>query len=155
MPGLGVSEAKLLAIGVILFFSWINYRGLRLSGTIQNFLTLGTVLTLLVLIVAGFSSGGGNWQHLFITASPVGALSKLFGTPMIAVIFTYSGWFAATYIGGEIKNPQRNLPMSLILGTLCVALVYLLVNLVYLICSAHGSAGRGGKRCSGRHGRSL
>jgi len=132
VPGLGVSEAKLLAIGVILFFSWINYRGLRLSGTIQNFLTLGTVLTLLVLIVAGFSSGGGNWQHLFITASPVGALSKLFGTPMIAVIFTYSGWFAATYIGGEIKNPQRNLPMSLILGTLCVALVYLLVNLVYL-----------------------
>ncbi len=132
VPGLGAIEIKLLAVAIILVFSWINYRGLRLSGTTQNLLTLGTILTLLVLIVAGFSSGGGNWQHLTAPAAAVGSLGKLFATPMIAVIFTYSGWFAVAYIGGEIKNPRRNLPLSLILGTLCVTLIYLLINLVYL-----------------------
>jgi APA family basic amino acid/polyamine antiporter len=132
VPGLGAGQAKLLAVAVILFFSWINYRGLRLSGTTQNLFTLGTVLTLLLLIGAGLCSGAGNWGNLTAAAVPAGSPARLFSTPMIAVIFTYSGWFAAAYIGSEIRHPQRNLPLSLILGTLCVTLIYLLINLVYL-----------------------
>ena len=51
---------------------------------------------------------------------------------MIAVIFTYSGWFASAYIGGEVKNPERNLPFSLLLGTIIITLLYTTINLVYL-----------------------
>jgi APA family basic amino acid/polyamine antiporter len=51
---------------------------------------------------------------------------------MIAVLFTYSGWFASAYIGAEVKNPERNLPFSLLLGTIIVTLFYTAMNLVYL-----------------------
>ncbi|MEZ4600814.1 MAG: amino acid permease [Syntrophotaleaceae bacterium] len=131
-PGLGSGGEKLLAAGLILAFSSINFRGIRLSGTTQNIFTLGTVLTLLALIGAGLLSGGGAWGNLTAAGPVTISPGKLFANPMIAVIFTYSGWFASAYIGSEIKNPQRNLPLSLILGTLCVALVYTLINLVYL-----------------------
>jgi amino acid transporter len=70
---------------------------------------------------------------LLIAAAPVSApWSRLFGGPMIAVLFTFSGWFAAAYVGGEIVNPQRNLPRALILGSLAVTVIYLLINLVYV-----------------------
>ncbi len=132
VPGLGGAEAKLLAVAIILLFSWINYRGLRLSGTTQNIFTLGTVLTLMVLIGFGLASEAGSWSHLSASGAPSGCFSNLFASPMIAVIFTYSGWFAAAYIGSEIKTPRRNLPLALVLGTFCVTLIYLLINLVYL-----------------------
>lgn len=132
VPGLAAGPGKLLAVAVILGFSFINHRGLRLSGTTQNLFTLGTLLTLLALIVAGLGSASGSWQHLSTAGVPDLSLGKLFATPMIAVIFTYSGWFAAAYVGSEVSNPQRNLPLALILGTLCVTLIYLLINLVYL-----------------------
>jgi len=132
MPGLTAAQGKLLAVAVILGFSFINHRGLRLSGTTQNLFTLGTLLTLLVFIAAGLGSGAGSWQHLSAAGLPAVSPAKLFATPMIAVIFTYSGWFAAAYVGSEVSNPQRNLPLALILGTLCVTATYLLVNLVYL-----------------------
>ena len=51
---------------------------------------------------------------------------------MIAVLFTYSGWFASAYIGGEVKNPGRNLPFSLLLGTIIITLFYTAINLTYL-----------------------
>lgn len=132
VPGLDAGEAKWLAVAIILLFTWINYRGIRLGGTTQNIFTLGTVLTLIALIGFGLGSSAGSWQHLASAVVPAYSLSKLFGTPMIVVIFTYSGWFAAAYIGSEIKSPRRNLPLALILGTFCVTLLYLLVNLVFL-----------------------
>ena len=51
---------------------------------------------------------------------------------MIAVIFTYSGWFVSAYVGGEVKKPERNLPFSLLLGTMIVTLLYTMINLTYL-----------------------
>jgi APA family basic amino acid/polyamine antiporter len=133
LPAAGALPGKLLAMGFILGFSWINYRGIRPGGTTQNLFTFGTVLLLVAMIVAGLLSGGGDWRHV----SAPGALPRiswtgLFGGPMIAVIFTFSGWFASAYIGSEIRDAQRNLPRSLILGTLCVTVLYLAINLVYL-----------------------
>ena len=133
LPSLGETDKQFTAIAFILLFSLINYRGLRLSGTTQNVFTLGTIVTLLVLIVAGFAADGGDWHHLSAAGSTQLAPGRLFATPMIAVIFTYSGWFASAYMGSEIQNPQRNLPLSLILGTLSVALIYTLINLIYLL----------------------
>ncbi|MDD4456856.1 MAG: amino acid permease [Syntrophotalea acetylenica] len=133
LPILGAISGKLLAAAFILVFSWINYRGIRPGGTTQNLFTFGTIVLLVVVILAGLLSANGDWNRLSAPGPmPKIAWSHLFGGPMIAVIFTFSGWFASAYIGGEIRDARRNLPRSLILGTLCVTVLYLAINLVYL-----------------------
>ena len=126
-----VSE-KFLAVAVISSLSFINYRGVRLSGTVQDVFTLGNLMIVLAIALGGLAFGSGNWQH-FTVASPASLpFSKLFGPAMIAVIFTYSGWFVSAYVGGEIKKPERTLPLSLFLGTMTVTLLYTIINLTYL-----------------------
>ena len=127
-----VLSEKLLAVAIISSLSFINYRGVRLSGTIQDIFTLGNLLIILALILGGLTSGNGNWQHFTAASSTSLPFPKLFGPAMIAVLFTYSGWFASAYIGAEVKNPERNLPSSLLLGTIIVILFYTAMNLVYL-----------------------
>ena len=128
-----IFSEKLVAVSIILFLSFVNYRGVRLSGTTQNIFTLGNLVIVSILIAGGlFISQNGNWQHFTIASSESVPLSKLFGPAMIAVIFTYSGWFVTAYIGGEIKRPERNLPLSLLLGTSIVTVIYTLINVTYL-----------------------
>ncbi|MFA5323790.1 MAG: amino acid permease [Smithella sp.] len=123
---------KGLAVGIILFLSWINYRGIRWGGTTQDFFTLGSLVILVAFIVGGLIWGKGSWDHFTILSSQPVPFSKIFGSAMIAIIFTYSGWFASAYLGSEIKNPGRNLPLSLLLGTAIVGILYTLVNVTYL-----------------------
>lgn len=123
---------KLLAVGLISFLSLINYRGVRWSGTTQDIFTIGNLLIVLVFIFGGLASGNGNYQNFIVSSSGSLPISKLFGSAMIAVIFTYSGWFVSAYIGGEVKRPERNLPLSLLLGTIIVTIFYSLINFVYL-----------------------
>lgn len=128
----GVVSEKLFAVAVVVFFSIINYRGVRLAGTTQNLWTMGSLVILLFFIIGGLASGKGDWGH--ITGGEVGisSMPKLLGPAMIAVIFSYSGWFVTTYIGDEVKDPERNLPLSLTLGTIIVIVLYTAVNAVYL-----------------------
>jgi APA family basic amino acid/polyamine antiporter len=123
---------KLLAVAVIVVFSWINYRGIRWGGTTQDFFTLGALVILIMFVLGGLTFGQGRWEHFSTAASPTVPLSTLFGSAMIAIIFTYSGWFASTYLGAEIKKPERNLPLSLLIGTVVVAILFTLMNVVYL-----------------------
>jgi APA family basic amino acid/polyamine antiporter len=92
---------------------------------------VGTIFILALMIIGGFLFGNGNWLNF---TGPAGETSgtKLLSTPMIAVIFTYSGWFASAYIGSEIRNPKRNLPLSLLIGTFIVTIIYTLMNVLYL-----------------------
>lgn len=131
LPVDGPAAEKLAAVALIAAFSLINMRGIRPGGTTQNIVTSGAVLILALMIIGGFSVGDGSLLNF---TSPVAGshAAKLFSTPMIAVIFTYSGWFASAYIGSEIRNPKRNLPLSLIIGTLIVTVVYTLMNVLYL-----------------------
>lgn len=123
---------KLLAVAVIVVFSWINYRGIRWGGTTQDFFTLGALVILILFVFGGLTFGEGSWDHFSTASSPAIPLSKLFGSAMIAIVFTYSGWFASTYLGAEIKKPERNLPLSLLIGTVVVAILFTLMNVVYL-----------------------
>lgn len=134
-PLLGLNHPLLekgLAVGIIFFFSWINYRGIRWGGTTQDFFTLGSLVILMMFIFGGFISGNGSWNHFTVVSSQTPSFSKIFGSAMIAIIFTYSGWFASAYLGSEIKNPERNLPLSLLLGTVIVSILYTLINVTYL-----------------------
>ncbi|MDD2334944.1 MAG: amino acid permease [Geobacteraceae bacterium] len=127
-----ILQGKFLAIAIIAAFSLINIRGVRPGGTTQDIVTMGTLATLVLLLLSGFLMGNGDWGNFTATTGGKTSWTVLFSTPMIAVIFTYSGWFASAYIGSEIRNPQRNLPLSLIIGTCIVMVLYTLMNMLYL-----------------------
>lgn len=139
--GIGVFEAassvvvqKALAITVILTFSLLHARGLKLGINIQNILTVLKVLLVIALIAAGLIIGKGNFDHLSI-GRPVDfqwANWKTMGLSLMWIMFAYSGWNASTYIGSEIRNPKRNLPASLLAGTGLVIVLYLLLNIVFV-----------------------
>jgi APA family basic amino acid/polyamine antiporter len=128
----GIVSEKLLAIGIIVLLSLINCRGVRLTGTVQDLLTLGNVIIILVFIIGGVFLMKGDFQHFNENFAGNPSLSKFFGPAMIAVIFTYSGWFVTAYIGSEVKKPERNLPLSLIIGTGIVMVLYTLINCIYI-----------------------
>jgi basic amino acid/polyamine antiporter, APA family len=121
--------SKLVSVGLILFLSWVNYRGIRVGATVQNIFTSLKVLGLALLIGSAFLSPA----H---AASPAPAAAPFslsqFGVAMIACLWAYNGWFAISLVAGEVRNPQRNLPLSLMLGVTAVIALYLLANLGYL-----------------------
>jgi basic amino acid/polyamine antiporter, APA family len=83
---------KLFAIGLIIFLSIVNCRGVRWSGTTQDIFTLGNLAIIVIFVLGGLLSTKGDYQH-FTASSLSLPISKLFGPAMIAVLFTYSGWF--------------------------------------------------------------
>jgi len=126
------SWSKLLAVGMIVLFSLVHYYSLIMGSRIQNALTIFKVGLILVFILAGFAFGDGSMQH-FAPVSRAGDFSiQAFAVSLIFVSFAYSGWNAASYLGGEIKNPQRNIPVALACGTLIVICLYMLLNWVYI-----------------------
>jgi APA family basic amino acid/polyamine antiporter len=122
---------KSTAAGIVLALSAVHYCGLRLGARVQNFLTGLKLVLLFGLIAAGFAFGRGGWDFLGAASSfwAAGHPSQL-GVTLLLAMFAYSGWNAAGYIAGEIEQPARNLPRSLLLGTLIVTLIYLLMNLL-------------------------
>ncbi|MCK5137943.1 MAG: amino acid permease [Bacteroidales bacterium] len=125
---------KATAIGVILIFTLIHYFGLKSGSKVQNMLTMLKIALILVLVIAGFAFGEGSFQHFRIQLSDASETAglKTIGLSLMWIMFAYSGWNAATYVGSEVLNPVRNIPRSLITGTLFVTLIYLLLNTLYV-----------------------
>lgn len=125
---------KILAISVILLFTAIHARGLDFGARIQNLLTLLKIGLIAALIIAGFWLGKGDWSHFTQHGAFIFDLKglKTGGLALLWVMFAYSGWNAATYIGSEVSQPEKNIPRALILGTLSVMVIYLLLNLFFV-----------------------
>lgn len=125
---------RLLAIVVILIFTLVHSRGLVFGTKIQNALTLLKILLVVGLIVAGFSVGNGSFEHINLGQSVTFSFesSKAIGLSLMFVMFAYSGWNSATYIGSEIKNPQKVIPRSLLISTGVVTVLYILLNLFFV-----------------------
>ena len=125
---------KILAVSVILIFTFIHYRGIKYGARIQNALTLLKILLIVILLTAGFSSGRGDFSNFGQGGSiPAGLAGwKTIGLSLMWIMFAYSGWNASTYLGAEIRNPARNLPGSLIYGTAIVMILYLGLNVLYV-----------------------
>ncbi len=133
-PGLAGPGRKSYSILVILVFTFVHSRGIELGAKVQNFLTLIKIGLILGLIVFGFSAGEGNPGHL--SGGEVFEFDfsgwKTIGLSLMWIMFAYSGWNASAYLGSEVRNPRRNLPRSLILGTGIVLILYLGLNLLYV-----------------------
>jgi basic amino acid/polyamine antiporter, APA family len=125
---------KLLAVSIILIFTFIHYRGIKYGAKIQNVLTGLKVVLIMTLLIAGFTSGKGDLSNFSKGGSVAPGLAgwKTIGLSLMWIMFAYSGWNASTYLGAEIKNPSKILPRSLLLGTGIVILLYLGINTLYI-----------------------
>ena len=125
------SRQALVGVSTILLMSWIHLRGVGPGRLMGNILATLKVLALLMFIALGLSFGAGSTANL-----QQSAVSEVTGTAwllaLIPVMFAYSGWNAAAYIAEEIRDPGRNVPRALALGTAAVIAVYVLLNLLYL-----------------------
>jgi APA family basic amino acid/polyamine antiporter len=125
-----VSRQALVALAAIALMSWIHLRGVGPGRIVGNILAALKVSALLIFIALGFSFGAGSADNLQQSAGGVGGASWLLA--LIPVMFTYSGWNAAAYLAEEIRDPGKNVPLALGLGTLAVIAIYGLLNLLYL-----------------------
>jgi APA family basic amino acid/polyamine antiporter len=127
---MSVAASRGLAAALILVLTLVNYRGVRLGAGVQNVFTGLKLLGLLVLIGSTLAGGGPGLSQQVVQAS--GLSASQFGSAMVACLFSFNGWFALGMMGGEIKDPRRNLPRAIILGVALVTLVYILANIGYL-----------------------
>jgi basic amino acid/polyamine antiporter, APA family len=148
--GLKIHYAQLVAIVLIIFLTFINTRGIKTGKAIQTIFTSTKLLSLFGLIIAGFIAFNGdiwhaNWQNAWamqhltktngvISFEPLikGAALGAIASAMVGSIFSSDAWNNVTFIAGEIKNPKRNIGLSLFLGTMIVTVIYVLTNVVYL-----------------------
>lgn len=119
---------KATAISIIIIFTSLHYLGLRLGARVQNTLTILKIVIVLGLASVGLALGGGDFSKIsFEMSEPFKGVA--FGTAMMLVMFSYSGWNASAYIAEELKRPRKTLPISLIAGTGIVIFIYLAINL--------------------------
>ena len=128
-----VKIGTLFSMGIVLLLSGLHCLGVRQGTLTQNILTILKIGALLGIIVLGIFFGNGNTSHFepLFDWEKIGN-SSLFGAAFIPVIFAYSGWNAVTYIAGEVKDPEKNLPRALMYGVLIVIALYLAINAVYI-----------------------
>jgi APA family basic amino acid/polyamine antiporter len=125
---------KLIAIALIVLLTWVNSKGLRLGANLSTILLLLVLGGIVTIVVFGASSPEADISSSFsmatANAEPV-TMSAVF-TAMLAAFWAYEGWNSVGFLGGEIKNPHRNVPLSIAFGLLIVIVLYLLANITYL-----------------------
>lgn len=124
--------AQPAAAAVIALFTFINYLGVRVGGGVQVGLTILKIAAVLAIVVAGFSFGHGSSVHFhpFWPANAGAGVLASFLAALAASLWAYDGWEDLNRVGSEIQNPQRNIPLALVGGTLLVAGIYLLFSAV-------------------------
>lgn len=151
-----ISPAQLLAIAVIILLTYVNSRGVNSGKAIQTTFTVAKLLSLFGLILFGLffldqQIWKSNWENMWNLGalSPQGNLSSYsaiaavgaIAAAMVGSIFSSDSWHNVTFIAGEIKNPSRNIGLSLALGTIIVTVLYLLTNIMYTgVLSLHDIA---------------
>jgi amino acid transporter len=131
--------ARTIAAAAIVFAAVVNIRGASLGALVAGLSTMGKFGALAVLVLASFALGashGATVDNLSSVAGPVQA--GQFGLALILVLFAYDGFADLSFAGGEVKDPKRNLPRALVLGTIAITTIYVLTNVAYLYVSPIG-----------------
>ncbi len=124
-------QVRYVAALGILFVGALNYVGVNSAAVVMNFTTVAKYAALAALGLLAFTAGTGSASH-FTPAFEGGVNLSLMGTALIAIMWTYDGWADLSFMGGEVKDPGRTLPLALILGTAGIVIVYLLLNVAYI-----------------------
>jgi APA family basic amino acid/polyamine antiporter len=131
--GFSKSLTSVIAGGVILFFTLIQWRGIKEGSIAQNLTAIVKTIAFAILIVACFWLGKGFQQGVSAPAVPSGfAFVVALVLAMQAVIFSYDGYNGVCYFAGELRNPARDIPRAIFGGVLAVAAIYLLMNIGFL-----------------------
>ncbi len=150
-----LSPTTLIAIGVLLLLTWSNTTGLKTGKTVQNVFTITKIAALAGLILLGLLVGANAtainanftdwWMATFtqsvarggddFSTAPLEGLNLwlVLGTAMVGSLFAADSWHSVTFTAAEVKNPKRNLPLSLFFGVSLVCLLYFLANVAYLV----------------------
>jgi amino acid transporter len=133
-----------IAAAAIVVTATLNYVGVRWSAIVLNLTTGAKYGALVLLVLLAFAAGRGDFSHF--GASPAGATGTLsaglFGLALVSVLWAYDGWGDLSFVGGEVRDPERNLPRALIAGTSAIIAIYLLVNAAYLYLLPIGQIAR-------------
>jgi len=135
---LGLTTQQLLAILVLVFLTWSNTRGIRTGANVQNVFTFAKVAALVGLVGIGFVVGrnaeavASNFHGFWRNSGWNFETVRLVGVAMVGALFSADAWNNVTFTAGEVRNPRRNLPLSLALGVLIVCALYIAAQLVYL-----------------------
>ncbi len=128
---------RAVAVACILFLAVMNIVGVTVGGRIQVLFTAIKVAALGGLVILGLALGAAAHGSGLSPLLPAdrGAASTLaaFGTAMIVTLFAYNGWWYSTFVAGEVREPERNVPRSIFLGMTVVLVLYVLANVVYLL----------------------
>jgi APA family basic amino acid/polyamine antiporter len=127
---------KLATIGLIVFLTVVNYLGVRFGSAVQVVFSVLKVLAIAAIVILVLALGSGHLGNFTQSALGSdlahGSVFLMFIVAMAGAFWAYDAWINVTYMAGEIKNPQRNLPRSLATAVLIVIVVYVLVNLAYI-----------------------
>jgi len=126
---------KLTTILLILFLTFLNMSGLRNGAWVNKAVLIVVGAGLLVIVVAGLAGRSGSSSETFMTdemATGNTVTLSSFYTAMLAAFWAYQGWVSVGFIGGEVKDPHRNIPRGIIAGVGIVIIIYMVVNYTYL-----------------------
>jgi basic amino acid/polyamine antiporter, APA family len=140
--GIALTRAHVVALLAIVVVTWINVVGLRKGAILQNVATWAKFAAMGAFVILGFAIGKGSWANFTATGASNGAnwsagmppmqLLSALGVGLIAVFWAYDGWVYVTWVAGEVKDPQRNVPRAMVLGIIVVAVIYISMNLTYV-----------------------
>ncbi len=123
-----VTWGQLVAIAATILISILNYVGIKKAGEFQLVFTVLKVAMILAIVVIGFSYSSGSWAHF--TGEYAGAKGGMAGffAALVAALWAYDGWNDLNMVAGEVRRPERNIPIGLIAGVAIVGALYILVN---------------------------
>src|SRR6516165_5334642 len=127
---LSAPASKLLGIGAITLFTWINYQAVTAGAMVQRVFTLAKVSGLLLIVASAFLWGSKAAPATDVAGE--GFTLDSFGIALIACLLAYDGWVQLSFVAGEIRNPQRNVLFALAFGSIACIAIYLLANVAYL-----------------------
>jgi len=127
---------KAIAIGVIVVLTTVNIIGVRAGAMVQNVLTAAKVFCLVAIVAVGAAFAMGLLESHTVAiepaANPDGPFFLLFIAALIPIMWTFGGWDESPFVAEEVRNPERNMPVSILGGLWTVALLYVIVNAAYL-----------------------
>ena len=131
--GIALSQTQLLALAAVIVLSCLNYIGVKFGAGVTNAITFAKIVAMAALIGFGVTVGHGHPEYFKEALTPPTAdVWKGIGAALVPMAFAYSGWNATVFVSEEVTHPSRNIPLSLLAGTLLTSLIYVAMNFIYM-----------------------